>query len=52
MHIDDNLGLDSHESERQKERWERLRSSLPRLREAAVGEEPLSNVMDLEDDDS
>jgi len=35
------------ERERLDVRRERLRAALPRLREAADGEEPLSNVMDL-----
>ena len=36
------------ERERLDERRDRLRSVLTRLREAAEGEEPLSNVMDLD----
>lgn len=51
MHIDDEFSLDPDEKKRLTERWERLRASLPPLREAAQGEEPLFNVSDLEDVD-
>jgi hypothetical protein len=48
MHIEDDLELDPDERRRLNERRQRLRASLPPLKKAAEGEEPLSNVMDLE----
>ena len=42
--------LDPAERERLDARRERLRSVLPRLRQAAEGEEPLYNVVDLEEE--
>lgn len=54
MHIDIELTLNTDETKCLNERWERLRASLPPLKEAAEGEEPVSdvsNVMDLEDID-
>ena len=50
MQYEYHFELDQAERERLDERRERLRSVLPRLREAAEGEEPLSNVMDLEEE--
>ena len=47
MQYEYDLELDPAEGERLDELRERLRCVLPRLREAAEGEEPLSNVMDL-----
>jgi hypothetical protein len=49
MHIDDELDLNPAERKRLMERHKRLRASLPPLKEAAADQEPLSNVMDLED---
>ena len=51
MRIEDELDLDPHEIQRLNERWEGLRDSLPSLRDAGEGEEPLPNPMDLEDMD-
>jgi hypothetical protein len=48
MQYEYDFELTSAERERLDERRERLRDVLPRLREAAEGEEPLSNVMDRE----
>ena len=50
MQYEYDLELDPAERERLDARRERLRSVLPRLREAAEGEEPLSDVMDLEEE--
>ena len=50
MQYEYNFELDRAERERLDEHRERLRSVLPRLREAAEGEEPLSNIMDLEEE--
>ncbi len=46
MQYEYDFELDAGERERLDQRRERLRSALPRLREAASGEEPLSNVME------
>ena len=51
MQIEDDLRLDPVDRKRLNERWEQLRASLPPLKKAADGQEPLSNVMDLEDVD-
>ena len=48
MQYEYDFELTRTERERLDERRDRLRSVLPRLREAAEGEEPLSNVLDLE----
>ena len=50
MQYEYDFELDPAEREHLDARWERLRSVLPRLREIAEGEEPLSNVMDLEEE--
>lgn len=49
MQIEDELGLDPLERDRLSQRQEQLRVNLRPLKEAAEGEEPLFNVLDLED---
>ena len=52
MQKEDNLRLEPIEKKRLNERLEGLQPGLERLREAAEGQEPLSNVMDLDEADA